>query len=110
MTTMDPTGAFGREVRRRRIALGMTLEVLAEYSGLTQNFIGTVENSKRDPSFTTIHALAKGLGVKPGELFEGASGLSAASMEAGRLFDRLPPAVQGALLVILRVIKKTRPT
>jgi transcriptional regulator with XRE-family HTH domain len=56
---------FGKEVRRRREALGLTLEELAERAGLTPNYVGTVETGKRDPSLSTVLALAKGLRVPP---------------------------------------------
>lgn len=38
--------AFGREVRRRRMARGWTLDDLADVAGLTPNFIGGVENGR----------------------------------------------------------------
>jgi transcriptional regulator with XRE-family HTH domain len=108
MSKDDPGLEFGREVRRRREARSMTLEDLAERSGLTPNYIGTIENGKRDPSLSTIAALAKGLGVKPGELFGSVPDISPAGEEAGRLFDDAPPEVQAAILKILRAVSKKR--
>lgn len=99
---------FGREVRRRRKALGLTLEQLAERSGLTPNYIGTVENGRRDPSLSTIGALARGLGVPAGELIGGISDLSAEAIEAARLFDGAVPEVQAALLSLLRSVARRR--
>jgi transcriptional regulator with XRE-family HTH domain len=88
--------AFGREVRRRRGALGLTLEQLAERSGLTPNYIGTVL------------ALAKGLGVAPGELLGGVGELSPVSTEAATLIETLSPDVQVALLELLRALARKR--
>jgi transcriptional regulator with XRE-family HTH domain len=99
---------FGREVRRRRGALGLTLEQLAERSGLTPNYIGTVENGRRDPSLSTVLALAKGLGLAPGELLGGVGELSPASTEAATLIETLSPEVQVATLGLLRVLSKRR--
>jgi len=99
---------FGREVRRRRGALGLTLEQLAERSGLTPNYIGTVENGRRDPSLSTVLALAKGLGLAPGELLGGVGELSPASTEAATLIETLSPEVQVATLELLRVLSKRR--
>jgi len=99
---------FGREVRRRRGALGLTLEQLAERSGLTPNYIGTVENGRRDPSLSTVLALAKGLGLAPGELLGGVGELSPASTEAATLIEALSPEVQVATLELLRVLSKRR--
>ncbi|HZF49983.1 MAG TPA: helix-turn-helix transcriptional regulator [Polyangiaceae bacterium] len=99
---------FGGEVRRRREALGLTLEQLAESSELTPNYIGTIENGKRDPSLSTVLALARGLRVPPADLFGGVEDLTPAATEAGRLFDAAPPEVQEAVLQILRVVTRKR--
>ena len=40
-------------MRRRRHALGLTLDVFGERSGLTPNFIGGVEGGRRDPSISS---------------------------------------------------------
>lgn len=100
--------SFGREVRRRRKALGLTLEQLAEKSALTPNYIGTVENGRRDPSLSTVLALAKGLSIPPAELLGGVDKLSPAALEAAKLFDAAPGDVQGAVLQILRAIPRRR--
>ena len=92
---------FGREVRRRRVALGLTLEELAERSGLTPNYIGTVENGRRDPSLSTVMSLANGLGVPAGEL-------GPIAMETARLVESAPPELQDAILELARAIAKRR--
>ncbi len=99
---------FGQEIRRRRQALHLTLEQLAEASGLTPNYIGTIENGKRDPSLSTVMALAKGLRAKPAELFGGIQDLSAPATEAGTLFDTAPEDVQDAVLQLLRSVSKRK--
>jgi transcriptional regulator with XRE-family HTH domain len=99
---------FGNEIRRRRLALGMTLEQLAEASKLTPNYIGTIENGKRDPSLSTVMALAKGLRINPGELFGGLQDLSAAATEAGLLFEGATSDVQEAVLQLLRSVSRRK--
>jgi transcriptional regulator with XRE-family HTH domain len=99
---------FGSEIRRRRLALGMTLEQLAETSGLTPNYIGTIENGKRDPSLSTVMALAKGLRTHPAELFGGIQDLSPPATEAGLLFDGAPIDVQDAVLQLLRSVARRK--
>lgn len=94
---------FGREVRRRREANTLTLEQLAERSGLTPNYIGGVETQKRNPSLSTVIALAKGLGVPAGELLSGVKDISPAAVEAGRLFEEAPGDVQDAVMKLLRM-------
>jgi transcriptional regulator with XRE-family HTH domain len=95
---------FGREIRRRRQALGMTLEQLAERAGLTPNYVGSVEMGRRDPSLSTIFALAKGLQSSPPELLGGLGEQSSLAVEAGRLLDSSPPEMQHAVLQLLRVM------
>jgi transcriptional regulator with XRE-family HTH domain len=97
---------FGREVRRRREAQSMTLEVLAERSGLTPNYVGGVETEKRDPSLSTVLALAQGLDVNPAELFGTLADIGPAATEAGRLFDLAAPEIQRVILAILRATVK----
>ena len=99
---------FGHEIRRRRLALGMTLEQLAEGSGLTPNYIGTIENGKRDPSLSTILSLSKGLRVHPAELFGGVQDLSPPATEAGLLFDAASGDVQEAVLQLLRSVTRRK--
>jgi transcriptional regulator with XRE-family HTH domain len=84
---------FGRGIRRRRDTLGLTLEQLAARANLTPNYIGAIENGKRDPSLSTLQALARGLSVPVGELLGDPPALSAAAMEVERLFEGLtdPP-------------------
>jgi transcriptional regulator with XRE-family HTH domain len=110
MTKDTPGAELGREIRRRRTARGMTLETLAERAGLTMNFIGSIEIGNRDPSLSSVLALAKGLGIMPSELFSTTEGLGTAAEEAGRLFDESPPEIQESIWMILRtlVLKRRR--
>ena len=100
---------FCKEVRRRRLAAGMTLEQLAERSGLTPNYIGAVELGKRDPSLSTVLSLAKGFGAMPGELLGTAPGLTPSGLEASHLFEAAAPDVQKGVLHILRAASAVQP-
>jgi transcriptional regulator with XRE-family HTH domain len=94
--------SLGEEVKRRRHALGISLEELAARSDLLPNYIGQIENGRRDASLSTIAALANGLEAQPGELFRGRTGLSPAASEMARLFDQMPEVVQEGVMMILR--------
>src|SRR5215212_12164996 len=100
---------FGDEIKRRRIELGLTLEQLAGRTKLTPNYIGTIENGKRNPSLSTVLVLARGLQVRPGELFDSIDGLSPAAAHAARLFDMVNVEVQEAVLQILRAVTARKP-
>jgi transcriptional regulator with XRE-family HTH domain len=99
---------FGHEIRRRRKALGMTIEQLAEKANLTPNYLGTLEAGRRDPSLSTVLALAKGLSVPPAELFGGPGKLSPEAVEAARLFDGATADHQDIVLRLLRVAQRRR--
>jgi transcriptional regulator with XRE-family HTH domain len=79
--------AFGREVRRRRLALDMSLETLAEGAGLSGAYTGEIESGARRPcglSLQVAFRVADELGVELPELV-GFKGLSGPGIEAGRL-------------------------
>lgn len=95
---------FGREIRKRREALKLPREQLAERAGLTANYIGTIELGLRDPSITTIVAIARGLGIAPGDLFSPPPPLPPAAIAMGKLFDAAAPGVRDAALTILREV------
>ena len=99
--------SFGRTVRRRRKALGFTLEKLAELTELSPNYLGTIENDRRDPSLSTVERIAKSLGASPGELL-GFRGLSADATEVGKVYEELTPGVQESLLPFLRSLPRRR--
>lgn len=53
--------SFAAKVRNRRYALSLTQEQLAERSGFHVNYVGGIERAERNPSLTSMLALAKGL-------------------------------------------------
>lgn len=65
------TATFGRRVRERRHALGLSQEALAERCGVHWTFLGQVERGQRNLSLHNILKICRGLGVDPGELVTG---------------------------------------
>lgn len=96
--------SLGREVRRRREGRDLSLGELSKRTGLTQNYIGSVELGHRDPSLSTVLSIANGLGIHPGELFGTIDGLSPISEEAARLYEHASPEVQAATMALLRLM------
>jgi transcriptional regulator with XRE-family HTH domain len=94
---------IGREIRALRRRAGLTLEQLGGRAHLTPSYIGSIENGERDPSLSTIQALAAALGVPTGQLFGGVP-LTRDGLVLARLFDRVPPASREGLVEILRAI------
>ena len=65
---MDMRKLVGRNVRRIRLARGLTQEHLAEVSGFTQQYISDLERGRRNPTVVTLFELAQALGATPVEL------------------------------------------
>jgi transcriptional regulator with XRE-family HTH domain len=100
---------FGQEVRRRRKALGITLEELAGRCHLTPHHLSAIETGKTDPRLSTVLAIAKGLGrVPPGQLLGASDELSPAATETARLYDAAPDEVKDGVTKILRSTARTR--
>lgn len=55
--------AFGRAVRKRRLARGLSQEKLAEQAGIHRTYIGDVERGERNVSLVNIKRLADALSV-----------------------------------------------
>lgn len=60
--------AFGIKVRQRRYELDMTIEQLAEASGLHHNYVGSVERGERNIALENIISIAKALKCSPKDL------------------------------------------
>jgi transcriptional regulator with XRE-family HTH domain len=60
---------FGQEVRRLRMARGLSQEKLAESCSLSRNYIGRLEAAQTNVRLETIMKLSAGLDVLPARLF-----------------------------------------
>ena len=67
----DLRKAFGNRVREIRLQRGMSQEKLADMSGLDRTYIGGIERGERNPALVNIGRIAKALGVRPADLFDG---------------------------------------
>ena len=70
---MSMVERFAQNLRRARLARGMTQEGLADACKLHRTHISLLEQAKRDPKMTTIAKLADGLDTTPGMLMRGIS-------------------------------------
>jgi len=62
--------AFGKSLRKRRLAKLLTQENLALESNLSRAYISDIEMGKKDPSLFTIFKLANALRLKPSVLID----------------------------------------
>lgn len=65
---MDMRRLVGRNVKRVRLAKGLTQERFAELSGFSQQYISGLEKGLRNPTVVTLHELAQALDVSHVEL------------------------------------------
>ncbi len=54
---------LGRKIRDLRLRRGMTVQQLADASGLSKGFISQVENDRTSPSLATLRDLARALDI-----------------------------------------------
>jgi transcriptional regulator with XRE-family HTH domain len=80
----DPYRALGESIRKRRRALGMTLEDLESACGLRASFIGQIERNAKRGSLGTIARIASGLAWPLHRLFRPRPGPDGARLD-GRL-------------------------
>jgi transcriptional regulator with XRE-family HTH domain len=68
---MTPQERFAHNLRRRRIAVGISQEELGERTELHRTEISLLERAGREPRFATLLKLTGALGTTPSALCEG---------------------------------------
>lgn len=101
--------AFGAEVRRLRVAAGLSHNTLSRRSGVSVTYISAIERGLRDPSVAFIEKLALGLGISPAELLGSKIDLSPLALEAAALFDAAPPEARVGVMALLAATAKLGP-
>ena len=61
---------LSQNIRRVRLAQGMTVAGLAEKSGFSKGFISQVENFRQSPSLKALLKISDALGVSLSALFD----------------------------------------
>lgn len=59
---------LGARVRTQRLSLGLSQEKLAERAGLNRNYIGGIEQGRRNVATVNLVRLAVALKLDPGDL------------------------------------------
>lgn len=68
--------AFGKVLRKHRLAAGYTQMDLASEAGLHLNAVGLIERGERTANLETVFMLARTLGIKPSKLVASVEELS----------------------------------
>lgn len=67
---MDVRRVIGANVRKHRIAVGLSQEELAlRIEIFDQGYVSGLEAGRRNPTAVTLWLIASALGVRPGDLF-----------------------------------------
>ena len=66
---MDIVKVFGKNLKKYRLALGLSQEKIAEKCGLHRTYISTVERFQRNISIENVQRIADALGVEAYKLF-----------------------------------------
>ena len=65
---MDIRKAFGANVRRHRLAAGISQEAVAERMGVDRAFVSSIERGRQNVTLLTIWQAAQALKTRPAEL------------------------------------------
>ena len=68
---MTPQERFAQNLRRRRVAVGISQEELGERTELHRTEISLLERAGREPRFATLLKLCGALDTTPNDLCEG---------------------------------------
>jgi len=65
---MDIRRTFGGNMRRYRLAAGLSQEAVAERMGVDRAHVSSMERGQQNVTLLTLWAASEALGVKPAEL------------------------------------------
>lgn len=66
---MDIVKVFGNNLRKFRLALGLSQEEFAEKCGLHRTYISSIERFQRNISIENVQRIADALGIESYKLF-----------------------------------------
>ena len=67
---MNVVRLFGENVRKERLARGLTQQELAGRLEMERSYLSELERGRRNPTVRVLGALAQALGVEPRELLK----------------------------------------
>ncbi len=97
--------SLGQRIRKRRQALEITQQRLAEDLGVTPQHISAIEQGKRVPSLPSLAKLAEELGVSIDYLASGKEGIITDTIPAIKADKRLKLKVKRALIALVEELR-----
>lgn len=98
--------SLGQRIRRRRKALKITQQQLAEALGVTPQHVSAMEQGKRAPSLPSLARLAEELGVSVDYLMAGKEGLIKDIITVIKADKSLNLEVKRALIVLVKALRE----
>ena len=95
---------IGKRVKQCRERLGISQEELAEKTGLTANYISTVERGMSFPRCEKLIILLNGLEVSADAIFCDVHSTSYKASELSEKLDSLPPQAQKRILQMVELM------
>lgn len=72
---MELCELLGRNVRRHRLAAGLSQEELAFRAGMDRTYLSDIERGRRNPTLLTMQDLAVPLNIQVSDLLEGSEAI-----------------------------------
>jgi transcriptional regulator with XRE-family HTH domain len=91
---VDSRNDFGKIIKQQRNVLELTLQQLADKSGVSSSHLGRIERGQRFPSAHILRRIAKPLGFEESELFTLAGYLASEPLS---IAEKSPPYAGGRL-------------
>lgn len=103
-TTASTLAAIGNRIRKARLARNMTLQAIAQVSGLSPSMLSLVERGRASPSIGSLIVIANALGITMSEL------VSTPEARENRLVVHSDeaPIVETAKHVVRRLLREDR--
>lgn len=67
---MDIRKLYGRNMRRHRLAVGLSQEAVAERMGVDRAHVSSMERGQQNVTLLTIWSAAEALGARPADLLD----------------------------------------
>lgn len=92
MASDDPSANIGRNIRQRRLELGLSLESLADTSGVSSTMLSEVERGRKNPTVKLAYQIALALGCSLNDLLEASASLRVSIVRAEQRSSLVDPS------------------